>query len=319
MAEAPADAVADGRSVFRRRSDPAAAVAARDGERAHREGSAFAIEGTVFDGAGRAVDDALVEIWQANAHGRYRHALDAGPAPLDPEFFGFGRCPTDANGVFHFDTVKPGAIHAGDGRRHAPHLNVTVFARGMLVHAFTRMYFDDDALEPIRRWRWSIARAAARSSPSARWRVAAASSIAGTSTSRAIAKPSSSTHDLAARLGGLQRPVRHRRPHRGRVRRTAAHRRSRRRRGRARSRGGSGRRHPASAGDRDRRRRRGSTVDIAALRRSVAASGVPTIELVRQLRQAVGPDLGGRSSTAAPRARTSSTRQRCSRCGARRR
>jgi protocatechuate 3,4-dioxygenase alpha subunit len=110
-------------------------------------GERVSIEGTVFDGAGQSVEDALIEIWQANAHGRYRHALDTGPAPLDPDFFGFGRCPTDSSGAFRFDTVKPGAIHGGDGKRHAPHINVTVFARGMLVHAFTRMYFADDPLE----------------------------------------------------------------------------------------------------------------------------------------------------------------------------
>ena len=107
-------------------------------------GERVSIEGTVFDGAGQSVEDALVEIWQANAHGRYRHALDTGPASLDPTFFGFGRCPTDSNGAFRFDTVKPGAIHGGDGKRHAPHINVTLFARGMLVHAFTRIYFADD-------------------------------------------------------------------------------------------------------------------------------------------------------------------------------
>ena len=110
-------------------------------------GERVRIEGTVFDGAGQSVEDALIEIWQANAHGRYRHALDAGPAPLDPNFFGFGRCPTDSSGAFGFDTVKPGAIHGGDGKQHAPHVNVTVFARGMLVHAFTRVYFAGDPLE----------------------------------------------------------------------------------------------------------------------------------------------------------------------------
>jgi protocatechuate 3,4-dioxygenase alpha subunit len=111
------------------------------------EGERIRIEGTVFDGAGAPIEDALVEVWQANAHGRYRHQLDAGPAPLDPSFFGFGRCATDANGVFHFETVKPGAIHRRDGQPDAPHLNVVVFARGMLVHAFTRMYFDGDSLD----------------------------------------------------------------------------------------------------------------------------------------------------------------------------
>ena len=111
------------------------------------EGERVRIEGTVFDGAGRGVEDALVEIWQANAHGRYRHALDSGPAPLDPAFVGFGRCPTDSNGAFRFETIKPGAIHGGDGRRHAPHINVTLFSRGMLVHASTRMYFAGESLE----------------------------------------------------------------------------------------------------------------------------------------------------------------------------
>jgi protocatechuate 3,4-dioxygenase alpha subunit len=111
------------------------------------EGERIRIEGTVFDGAGESVEDALIEIWQANAHGRYRHALDSGPASLDPNFFGFGRCQTDASGTFFFDTVKPGAMRAADGRPHAPHVNVTLFARGMLVHAFTRVYFAGDALD----------------------------------------------------------------------------------------------------------------------------------------------------------------------------
>ena len=105
------------------------------------DGERIRIEGQVFDGAGRGVEDALVEIWQANAHGRYRHPFDHGPAPLDPSFVGFGRCPTGANGTFAFDTIKPGAIAA----RQAPHINVIVFSRGMLVHAFTRVYFSDDA------------------------------------------------------------------------------------------------------------------------------------------------------------------------------
>jgi protocatechuate 3,4-dioxygenase alpha subunit len=114
---------------------------------ASTEGERIRIEGRVFDGAEQPVDDALVEIWQANAHGRYRHALDSGPGALDPSFLGFGRCPTDANGAFYFETVKPGAIAGDAGRSHAPHVSVTVFARGMLVHAFTRMYFAGDRLD----------------------------------------------------------------------------------------------------------------------------------------------------------------------------
>ena len=110
-------------------------------------GERVRIEGTVFDGDGQPVVDALVEIWQANAQGLYRHLLDASSAPIDPDFFGFGRCPTDSSGGFHFDTVKPGAVHDGEGRPHAPHISVTVFARGMLVHAFTRIYFAGDPLD----------------------------------------------------------------------------------------------------------------------------------------------------------------------------
>ena len=79
-----------------------------------------------------------------HAHGRYRHPLDNGSGAIDPSFHGFGRCPTDATGSFAFDTVKPGAIHSGDGKLQSPHVNVIVFSRGMLVHAFTRMYFSDD-------------------------------------------------------------------------------------------------------------------------------------------------------------------------------
>jgi protocatechuate 3,4-dioxygenase alpha subunit len=96
------------------------------------------IEGRVFDGAGQPVDDALVEIWQAGADGRYRQ---------DPDFGGFGRCGTDAAGTFFFDTIKPGVCESTTGARAAPHVNVIVFARGLLVHAFTRIYFSDDRLD----------------------------------------------------------------------------------------------------------------------------------------------------------------------------
>jgi len=100
------------------------------------------IEGRVFDGEGKPVIDAVIEIWQANAAGRYRHPADTrANAELDPHFAGFGRTGTNDQGVFAFDTIKPGAL--GDGQ--APHVNVTVFARGMLSHAFTRIYFGDEA------------------------------------------------------------------------------------------------------------------------------------------------------------------------------
>jgi protocatechuate 3,4-dioxygenase alpha subunit len=101
---------------------------------------AIRIEGAVYDGAGDPVDDALVEIWQANRHGRYRHPEDRrDELPLEDGFDGFGRCPTDAQGRFGFVTVKPGAVPP-----EAPHINVIVLARGLLVHLFTRIYFPDE-------------------------------------------------------------------------------------------------------------------------------------------------------------------------------
>jgi len=103
------------------------------------------IEGQVFDGAGDPVIDALVEVWQANRNGRYTHPEDTGDAPPVDGFTGFGRCPTDGAGRFWFATVKPGRVAGRGNSLQAPHLAVTVFARGMLKHLFTRIYFPDEA------------------------------------------------------------------------------------------------------------------------------------------------------------------------------
>ncbi len=108
------------------------------------EGERIRIVGRVLDGEGNAVDDAMIEVWQANAHGRYNHpADDRTDNLLDPEFKGFGRVGTgtDPENRFVIDTVKPGA--RGDGQ--APHISVIVFMRGLLTHAFTRIYFSDEA------------------------------------------------------------------------------------------------------------------------------------------------------------------------------
>lgn len=107
-------------------------------------GQRIRIEGRVLDGDGVPVPDALVEIWQANAHGRYNHPTDAGPAPLDPSFLGFGRSGTDENGSYWFETIKPGAVPFHRERLQAPHICVTVFARGLLNHLVTRLYFEDE-------------------------------------------------------------------------------------------------------------------------------------------------------------------------------
>ncbi len=108
-----------------------------DGERIH-------IEGRVLDGDGRPVPDAMVEIWQANAHGRYNHPTDQGPAALDPTFTGFGRSGTAEDGTYWFETVKPGPVPFDGEKLQAPHICVTVFARGLLNHLVTRLYFEDE-------------------------------------------------------------------------------------------------------------------------------------------------------------------------------
>lgn len=115
-------------------------------------GERIRIEGRVLDGDGLPVPDAMVEIWQANAHGRYNHPADTGEAALDPSFLGFGRSGTDENGGFWFETIKPGTVAFDAERRQAPHICVTVFARGLLNHVVTRLYFEDEpdnALDPV--------------------------------------------------------------------------------------------------------------------------------------------------------------------------
>jgi protocatechuate 3,4-dioxygenase alpha subunit len=102
------------------------------------------ISGRVLDGDGQPVPDALVEIWQANAHGRYAHPEDKGESPLTPGFRGFGRVPTDADGRYRFYTIKPGPVADAQGGMQAPHLLVSVFMRGLLKRLVTRMYFPDE-------------------------------------------------------------------------------------------------------------------------------------------------------------------------------
>jgi protocatechuate 3,4-dioxygenase, alpha subunit len=108
------------------------------------EGQRIRIEGRVLDGDGEPIPDAMIELWQANAHGRYSHpADDRSDNRLDPDFKGFARTGTgiDPECRFVFDTVKPGAV--GDGQ--APHLNLIVLMRGLLSHLYTRIYFADEA------------------------------------------------------------------------------------------------------------------------------------------------------------------------------
>jgi protocatechuate 3,4-dioxygenase, alpha subunit len=109
----------------------------------HPEG--IRIEGTVYDGAGEVVPDAMVEIWQANRAGRYDHpAEDRENLSLDEDFSGFGRSGTDRGGAFCFLTVKPGPVPGPGGQVQAPHVMVSVFARGLLRSLVTRIYFPDE-------------------------------------------------------------------------------------------------------------------------------------------------------------------------------
>jgi len=112
---------------------------------AETEGARIRIEGRVLDGNGDPVPDAMLEIWQANTHGRYRHPDDdRDDIPLDAAFVGYGRIGTNAEGHYAFDTIKPGRVPAPDGGWQAPHINLVVFARGMLIHSNTRIYFSDE-------------------------------------------------------------------------------------------------------------------------------------------------------------------------------
>lgn len=104
----------------------------------------FWVGGTVYDGDGQPVPDALVETWQADPAGNYRHPDDSGIAP-DRNFQGFGRCQTDTEGNWRIHTVKPGTVPGLTGEPQSPHLAMTLLARGLLHRVVTRVYFADEA------------------------------------------------------------------------------------------------------------------------------------------------------------------------------
>jgi protocatechuate 3,4-dioxygenase alpha subunit len=113
-------------------------------------GERIRIEGIVFDGVGAPVRDAVLELWQPDAAGRFS-GHDPG---ADPAFAGFGRAAADfASGLFAFETVKPGRVPTADGRLQAPHATLLIFARGINIHLHTRIYFDDEvaanAADPV--------------------------------------------------------------------------------------------------------------------------------------------------------------------------
>jgi protocatechuate 3,4-dioxygenase alpha subunit len=106
-------------------------------------GERIRIEGRVLDGDGAPINDCMLEIWQADGQGRY--ASPADPQRPNTAFQGFGRAPTDAEGRYVFDTIKPGPVPGLNGKAQAPHILLAVFARGMLRQSYTRIYFADEA------------------------------------------------------------------------------------------------------------------------------------------------------------------------------
>ena len=110
-------------------------------------GDRIRIQGHVLDGDRTPIEDALLELWQANDAGRYNHPDDdRTDASLDPAFIGFGRCATGfGDGSYAFLTIMPGAVPAPAGGRQAPHLNIVIQARGMLNPTYTRVYFPEEA------------------------------------------------------------------------------------------------------------------------------------------------------------------------------
>jgi protocatechuate 3,4-dioxygenase, alpha subunit len=140
------------------------------------EGERIVIAGRVTDGDGLGVADACLEVWQANAAGRYAHPDDSrADKPLDPHFRGFGRVATDADGGFRLKTIRPGPVPGRGNTLQAPHIAVALFARGLLKQLFTRIYFAGEPLNENDPVLASIADAARR-----RTLVAARADAAGT-------------------------------------------------------------------------------------------------------------------------------------------
>lgn len=111
----------------------------------HPEGQRIRLEGQVFDGLGLPLRDVLLEIWQADAQGVYPSSADQQGKMADASFQGWGRAGADfETGLWHFDTIKPGAVPGRKGSTQAPHINLIVFARGINVGLNTRVYFDDE-------------------------------------------------------------------------------------------------------------------------------------------------------------------------------
>jgi len=118
------------------------------------KGERITLEGRVLDGTGTPLRDVLLEIWQADAAGRYNHPADRSPGVIDEDFRGWGRAGSDfETGLIAFETIKPGATVDKTGRKCAPHVNVWIVARGINIGLNTRIYFSDEdaanAADPV--------------------------------------------------------------------------------------------------------------------------------------------------------------------------
>ncbi len=144
-------------------------------------GQKIEIFGRVLDADGQPIPDAILELWQANAQGKYAHPDDTQEKPTEPAFSGFGRIPTAEDGTFRFTTIKPGQVPGPDDRLQAPHIVVSVLMRGLLRRLVTRIYFPDEPsnrddyalnlVEPIRR-NTLIARKSPAGSAQFEWNIA---------------------------------------------------------------------------------------------------------------------------------------------------
>lgn len=140
--QTPSQTVGPYFSMILARSDQDAVMVGDD-----TPGERVVLTGRILDGEGAPIEDGLVEVWQANSEGRYRHPLDdRTDAGLHDGFLGVGRARTrHEDGRWTVTTVRPGRVPAPDGTMQAPHVNLVVQARGMLDPVWTRLYFDDEA------------------------------------------------------------------------------------------------------------------------------------------------------------------------------
>ena len=131
-------------------SDKDADLTIIKGRNASALGEVVFVQGQVFASDGTMIKDALVDVWQANAAGRYAHEADPNPAPLDPNFQGWAKIRTDMNGRYRFKTVKPGAYPVSSNWTRPPHIHFKVSRRGF-KEVTTQMYFDGEPLNDVDR------------------------------------------------------------------------------------------------------------------------------------------------------------------------